>query len=94
MLRNIGLAGLDPRLFERPKRGFVMPFNDWIRRRLGGAMDTVMRDAALAAKAGLSGQAVARLWKAFQDGAPGMYWSRSWALYVLLRWCDRYGVWL
>src|SRR5207253_8290914 len=32
MLRNIGLSGLDPRLFDRPKRGFVLPFDRWIRR--------------------------------------------------------------
>ena len=93
ILRDVALGGLDPRLFERPKRGFEMPFGAWARRRLGGQMDAVMRDRLLAARVGLSGDAVARLWQAFQDGAPGLYWSRVWALYVLLRWCDRHGVW-
>lgn len=93
-LRDAGLAGLDPRLFERPKSGFVMPFDAWIRLRLQDAIDPVLRDQSLAARAGLSGPAVARLWKAFQDGAPGLYWSRVWALYILLRWCDRHSVWL
>jgi Asparagine synthase len=41
MLRRIGLRGLDPALFERPKSGFVLPFDRWIRRwarpRGGGA---------------------------------------------------------
>ena len=32
MLRRIGLRGLDPALFERPKSGFVLPFDRWIRR--------------------------------------------------------------
>lgn len=93
ILRDVALSGLDPRLFERPKRGFEMPFGAWARRSLGSRMDAVMRDPLLAAKAGLCGEAVARLWQAFQDGAPGLYWSRVWALYVLLRWCDRHGVW-
>ena len=93
VLRSVGLAGLDPGLFERPKRGFEMPLELWVRRKLGGEMDQVMRDRRLAARAGLSGEAVARLWQAFQDGAPGMYWSRVWAVYVLLCWCDRHGVW-
>jgi asparagine synthase (glutamine-hydrolysing) len=93
-LRDAGLGGLDPVLFERPKSGFVMPFDAWIRRRLRDAIDQVLRDEHLAARAGLSGPTVARLWKAFQDGAPGLYWSRVWALYVLLRWCDRHSVWL
>ena len=94
LLRSIGLEGLDPQLFERPKSGFVMPFDTWIRRSLGSEMDATMRDTALAAKAGLNGKAVARLWQAFQQGAPGMYWSRVWALFTLLRWCGRYGVWI
>jgi glycosyltransferase involved in cell wall biosynthesis len=93
-LRNAGLGGLDPKLFERPKRGFVMPFDAWIRRQLRDGMDQVLRDEKLAAKAGLNGAAVARLWQAFQEGAPGLYWSRIWALYILLRWCDRHGVWM
>lgn len=93
-LRDAGLAGLDPGLFERPKSGFVMPFDGWIRRRLRDGIDQVLRDERLITKAGLSGPAVGRLWQAFQDGARGLYWSRVWALYVLLRWCDRHGVWL
>jgi asparagine synthase (glutamine-hydrolysing) len=93
-LRKAGLGGLDPAMFERPKSGFVMPFDAWIRRRLRDEMDGVLRDGALARRAGLSGPALERLWRAFQDGAPGLYWSRVWALYILLRWCDRHNVWL
>jgi asparagine synthase (glutamine-hydrolysing) len=32
------------------------------------------------------------LWQAFLDGAPGLYWSRVWALYAFIRWCNRHGV--
>jgi asparagine synthase (glutamine-hydrolysing) len=32
---------------------------------------------------------VGRLWRAFLDRAPGLYWSRIWAVYVLVRWCER-----
>ncbi len=92
LLRDIGLEGLDPKLFERPKRGFEMPFDRWIRQRLGGEMDHVMRDRALCAGCGLDGNAVGQLWQAFQEGAKGIYWSRVWAIYVLLRWCERHAV--
>lgn len=92
MLRNAGLAGLDPKLFERPKSGFVLPFDRWIRRSLGKAMNDLMRDESAARSVGLNPAAVSRLWAAFQDEAPGMYWSRVWAIYVLMRWCGRYGV--
>lgn len=92
LLRDIGLEGLDPKLFERPKRGFQMPFDRWIRQHLGNEMDHVMRDQALCRRCGLDGNVVGKLWDAFQSGAKGLYWSRVWAIYVLLRWCDRHAV--
>lgn len=92
MLRQTGLSGLDPALFDRPKRGFVLPFDRWIRRSLGKAMDETMRDGSLARDIGLNGDAVARLWSAFQNGAPGLYWSRVWVLFILIRWCHRHRV--
>ena len=89
MLRRIGLRGLDPALFERPKNGFVLPFDRWIRRGLKDAMDKTLRDPQLVAPVGLEPVAVERLWRAFLDGAPGMYWSRVWSIYVFVRWCHR-----
>ena len=91
-LRNAGLDGLDPALFERPKQGFQLPFDDWIRQHLGGAMEETMRDSAATSAAGLDPTTVARVWDAFRDGGPGIFWSRVWALYVLIRWCDANGV--
>lgn len=92
LLRRIGLQGLDPALFERPKSGFVLPFDRWIRKGLGRAMEGTMRDPEAVGRAGLNPEAVQRLWQAFVNGAPGIYWSRVWALFVLVRWCQRYGV--
>jgi asparagine synthase (glutamine-hydrolysing) len=89
MLRRIGLRGLDPALFERPKSGFVLPFDRWIRRGLKDAMDQTLRDPQAIAPAGLDPAAVERLWRAFLEQAPGMYWSRVWSVYVFIRWCHR-----
>src|SRR6516225_3075075 len=58
MLRRIGLRGLDPALFERPKSGFVLPFNCWIRRGLKDAMDQTLRDPQAIAPVGLDPAAV------------------------------------
>jgi asparagine synthase (glutamine-hydrolysing) len=92
LLRRIGLRGLDPALFDRPKSGFVLPFDQWIRRGLGKVMDETMRDPEAVRSAGLVPDAVGRLWGAFLAGAPGIYWSRVWAVFVLIRWCQRQGV--
>jgi asparagine synthase (glutamine-hydrolysing) len=94
MLRRIGLEGLDPKLFDRPKSGFLLPYDRWIRQTLADRMSEMMRDAGAAARVGLNGTTVARLWDGFQRAQGGLYWSRVWALYVLMRWCHRHGVFL
>jgi len=91
-LRRIGLRGLDPGLFDRPKSGFVLPFDRWIRRGLSKAIDQTLRDPVAVSAAGLAPSAVQKLWQAFLDGGSGLYWSRVWAIYVLVRWCLRHGV--
>lgn len=92
ILRRVGLRGLDPALFDRPKSGFVMPFDRWIRHGLKTAMDQTLRDPHAVAPTGLDPSAVERLWRAFLAGAPGMYWSRVWSVYVFIRWCHRHRV--
>lgn len=94
MLRRIGLRGLDPALFDRPKSGFVLPYDRWLRSSLGKVIDATMRDPAMVQPTGLNPAAVLRLWQAFLDGAPGLYWSRVWAIYVFIRWCHRHRVYL
>jgi asparagine synthase (glutamine-hydrolysing) len=91
-LRRVGLSGLDPALFERPKVGFVLPFDRWIKRGLKDAMDDTLRDPRAVASVGLDPPAVVGLWRAYLDGAPGMYWSRVWSIYVFVHWCHRNGV--
>jgi asparagine synthase (glutamine-hydrolysing) len=89
VLRRIGLQGLDPTLFEKPKRGFELPYDRWLRKGLVKVLDQTMRDPDAVKPTGLNPDAVQRLWQAFLDGAPGLYWSRVLALYVLIRWCHR-----
>jgi asparagine synthase (glutamine-hydrolysing) len=93
-LRRIGLRGLDPALFERPKAGFELPYDRWLRKGLGKVVDQTMRDPDAIKPTGLNPQGVQHLWQAFLDGAPGLYWSRVWALYVLIRWCHRHNAYL
>jgi asparagine synthase (glutamine-hydrolysing) len=92
LLRELGLVGLEPALFERPKSGFVLPIDRWCRSELGGELDAVFRDAATCESAGLNGATVMRVWQAFQRGDPGLYWSRVWALFAFLVWCRAHRV--
>ena len=88
VLREAALARLDPSLFDRPKSGFVLPIDTWARRRLQPQMDAVFADASLARRAGLRPEATRTLWRSFLAGRRGLYWSRVWAIYVLLSWCQ------
>ena len=93
-LRKAGLRGLDPTLFERPLTGFEMPYDRWLRRGMRKLMDQTMRDPEAVRPTGLNPDAVWRLWQAFLDGAPGLYWSRVWAICVLIRWCNRHRMYI
>jgi hypothetical protein len=61
MLRRIGLRGLDPALFERPKSGFVLPFERWLRLGLGKVMDQTMCDSGAVKSVGLNPEAVSEV---------------------------------
>jgi asparagine synthase (glutamine-hydrolysing) len=92
LLRELALRELDPKIFDRPKSGFVLPIGPWCRSELRDVVDQTMRDRAACEAVGLNAGAVARLWTAFQKDAPGIYWSRVWGIFVLLWWSRRYGV--
>jgi asparagine synthase (glutamine-hydrolysing) len=94
LLRKVALQSLDKALFERPKSGFVLPFDRWLRRNLGKVIDHTLAASDAIRQAGLQPTAVRRLWKAFQSGSPGLYWTRIWAVFVLVRWCQRHGAYL
>ena len=89
VLRRVGLRGLDTQLFDRPKSGFVMPFDDWIRHGLKNVMAETLQDREAVELVGLDPSAVHRLWQAYLDQAPGIYWSRVWSIFVFVRWCHR-----
>jgi asparagine synthase (glutamine-hydrolysing) len=91
-LRGAALERLDPALFDRPKAGFVLPFEVWCRKSLRGVLDDTFRDREHARSLGLDPDAVLLLWQAFERGEPGLYWSRVWAIFVALWWCRNHDV--
>jgi asparagine synthase (glutamine-hydrolysing) len=92
VLRRAALDRLDPSIFDRPKSGFVLPIEQWARERLQPQITAAFVDERACQRVGLDAGALAKLWQAYQSGVPGIYWSRIWSLYVLLRWCEKYEV--
>jgi asparagine synthase (glutamine-hydrolysing) len=94
LLKQLVRAELDPSLFDRPKAGFELPLERWCRQGLGPTLADTFRDVAHARRIGLDGEAVARVWRAFEKGGPGIHWSRVWSLFVVSRWCRAHRVYL
>jgi asparagine synthase (glutamine-hydrolysing) len=92
LLRSIARRAAGSAMVDRPKSGFVIPLDLWCREALRREVEDVLRDEALIASVGLSPAAVEQLWNAFCSGHRGIYWSRIWALFVLLWWCREHGM--
>jgi asparagine synthase (glutamine-hydrolysing) len=90
LLKSLAMPNLDPAIFDRPKAGFVLPIEVWAKDQLAANIDAHFADSALVERVGLDPAALGRLWRAFRAGAPGLYWSRVWAPYVLLDYCRRH----
>ncbi|HSQ05575.1 MAG TPA: asparagine synthase C-terminal domain-containing protein, partial [Burkholderiales bacterium] len=82
------LHGLLPReITHRKKMGFTLPFERWMRSSLKQEIDRVFA-AHPPGRLGLPGYA-AEIWRTFCGQPRREKWARPWALYVLLKWCER-----
>src|SRR6202163_2630033 len=85
LLANLGVE-LPRAIVNRPKRGFTLPFERWLR----GEMRPVVEDALLKSdwdQTSISASAVREVWNRFLAGETS--WSRPWSLFVLKRWCEQ-----
>lgn len=76
---------------NRKKMGFTLPFERWMKSRLRPEVQDVLSSKDALARAGL-GEAASSVWREFCEKTGREKWSRSWALYVLARWCEINGV--
>jgi asparagine synthase (glutamine-hydrolysing) len=75
-------------IVHRPKRGFTLPFERWVREALRPEVEGALAkiaDGALGSE--LSGQAAISVWSDFVSGKTS--WTRPWALFVAQRWCEQ-----
>ncbi len=84
LLASLGVE-LPREIVNRPKRGFTLPFERWLR----GEMRPIVEDALLSNGSDqslLNPGAVRDVWNRFLAGETS--WSRPWSLFVLQRWCE------
>src|SRR5579863_5043885 len=82
-------GSLPDQIVHRPKRGFTLPFEHWMRQELRSEVEPVLaekhiNDGPLGGL--LHGHEVQQIWKDFLRGT--VSWARPWSLYVLQRWCE------
>jgi asparagine synthase (glutamine-hydrolysing) len=85
LLASLGVE-LPREIVNRPKRGFTLPFEHWLRCE----MRPVVEDALLKSnwdQTSISASAVREVWNRFLAGETS--WSRPWSLFVLQRWCGQ-----
>lgn len=83
------LADLIPvEVWKRPKMGFTLPFERWMRSSLGPLLDDALSDNVSLARLGINPKLPKRAWLGFKRNVNGERWSRPWALYVVAKWCE------
>ena len=83
LLKSIGVA-LPSEMIHRPKRGFTLPFERWMRAEMRPSIEQSLRHES-GQSTYLNPRAVSDVWNRFLAGQTS--WSRPWSLFVLQRWC-------
>ena len=73
-------------IIDRPKMGFTLPWDEWMRGPLESTCQLGLK--ALTDRGILNEPAVTRLWTGFRNGQ--VTWSRVWTLAALGQWIDRH----
>jgi asparagine synthase (glutamine-hydrolysing) len=81
---------LPPSLFDRPKMGFVLPFDRWMRNELRDFCAVHIN--RLADRPEFQSIAIKQLWVSFLAQKKGVSWSRLWTLVALSHWLHKNGL--
>lgn len=77
-------------IIDRPKMGFVFPWEHWLRTELKEFAEENLKN--LANHQLFQEQSIMDIWKDFLNGKPGINWSRIWSLVVLSYWMRKHDV--
>ena len=77
---------LPPEIVHRPKRGFVLPMDAWMRGPMRTFCDRRLGSGGLPDRGILKAESVGHLWNKFLQRDPNVTWSRVWLLVALEEW--------
>jgi len=81
---------LPPEIIHRPKMGFTLPFEQWMRGELKDFCAAEL--ASLGRRPLFVASAIDKLWDDFLQQKSSVTWSRVWTLVVLGYWLDKNGM--
>jgi asparagine synthase (glutamine-hydrolysing) len=81
---------LPSEVYNRKKMGFVLPWNQWMKKDLKPFCEE--RIQRFASRSFTNAQAVELVWQKFLQGNPAVNWSRVWQLVVMEDWLTRNGI--
>lgn len=85
------LGDLLPReIVDRPKMGFTLPWEQWMRTALKSYCEAKLHD--LGQRPEFNADGINALWQRFLAGDKRITWSRVWYLVVLADWLERNGI--
>jgi asparagine synthase (glutamine-hydrolysing) len=85
-------VALPDRIVRRPKRGFVFPWERWLRAELKPRVSNLLSEPNTLQAAGFAPGAVQRLWNDFLASKPGVRYTDILALVHLLYWVRQHGL--
>lgn len=78
---------LPDKVIDRPKQGFIMPFDDWMKGPLQALCQENLN--AISNLKMFDQVYINTLWDCFLKGSKAVSWSRIWLLIALGAWCKR-----
>ena len=75
-------------IVNRPKQGFVLPFDSWMKGELREFCEHHLGPDGLGARGLFQSSALKTLWQGFVSGKRSVTWSRPWALVALSSWIE------
>jgi len=81
---------LPDQVLRRPKMGFVLPWERWLRHELREQIEALFADEDALETAGLDGQGVQKLWNAFLASEPGIRYADVLCLAHLMHWVSKH----
>ena len=91
LINSLGVK-LPAEITHRPKQGFTLPFDPWMREKLKTFCEERLSPERTAGRGLFRSEEVQKLWQSFLAQGKDVSWSRLWILVVLEEWLEKNGV--